>query len=544
MSLNEMQTRMRELKEGLMLIGPWLTTWEDWCKLERLNKAIREWCHSEDTAICLFGLWRERTMSLSEMRRMHNYSTAFLAIEKYFDNPIPFLGGSDIYRGVTDVEGIRGSLYRSLLELSELEEKVVGNAFRKDSRIRRDPLPIMGSNQWLLIDWDNIIDSQSNCIPPYYCLKFAVPKGLKVVLARSYPVRGSLRGRIKRTCKAVGRAAALGMSGLILYDHSRSIVVQVLDSFVCALQEQKEGEFESPLEILSIPIAGEGFKSNEAIAMRLRDVLRSLGHQFVLGKLRSLKYLNMGCVTSENDANGFGLMKVPYGCPNLQVLELGWHSGLENPLKFQWPDNVCGPHNCLDFSDIDPFPVGKAFPRVTGIHGDLESFDSKRFVTFMKKGLFPSLRVLMCNGQMLEKGMAGALAISCPALRFLQIDMSDLGTNGHADWCDLLKRLFVLVMNCFKRPQTIFETGSCPECCELRVLTIVYKDLCKDWYHDLLLWLEELLNIIDICLPKLASLNVIFVKTYHNSSTEVERRGNLKYRFRQKSVDLRFCLFR
>ncbi len=148
MSVNdEMQTRMSDVQNVLRLIGPLLTTWEDWCKLERLNKAIREWCHSEDAAICLFELWRECTMSLSEMRRLQNYNTAFLAIEKYFDNPIPFLGGSGIYRGYTGVQGIRGSLYRSLLELSELQEKVVGNAFRKGSHIRRGPLPILGGSQ-------------------------------------------------------------------------------------------------------------------------------------------------------------------------------------------------------------------------------------------------------------------------------------------------------------------------------------------------------------------------------------------------------------
>ncbi len=376
-------------------------------------------------------------------------------------------------------------------------------------------------------------------------MNFAVPKGLKVVIARSYPVRGSLSGRMKRTCNAVGRAAALGLSGLMLHDHGQSTVIQVLDSFVCALEEKKEGEFESPMETLSIPIAGEGLKSNETIDMRLRDVLHSLGRQIVLGKLPNLKYLAMGYMPSENDTNGFSLRKLPYVCPNLQVLELGCRSGLENPLKFQWLDNVCGLHNCLDFSGIGKcFPCRKAFPRVIGIHCDLESFDSKRFVSIMKNNLFPSLRVLLCEGPMWTKGVVGALAISCPALRFLQIDMSDLCANVHADWCDLLKRLFVLVMNCSKRPGTIFETDSCPECCELRVLTIVYKDLCKDWYHDLLLWLEELLNIIDIRLPKLASLNIIFVKAYHNSSTEVQRRGNLKMRFGQKSVDLRFGIFR
>ncbi len=109
--------KSQRLTAALNLVGPWLS-WQDWCKLEKLNKIIREWCHSEDASIGLFGLWQERTMSQYEAKRqLHRSSDAGFN----FESPSPFLGLTSPYTGYAYV-------YRTLLQLSDLERKIVENA--------------------------------------------------------------------------------------------------------------------------------------------------------------------------------------------------------------------------------------------------------------------------------------------------------------------------------------------------------------------------------------------------------------------------------
>ncbi len=161
----------QRLRKVLMLIGPWLT-WENWRKLERLNKVIHKWCRPEDAAISLFGLWQECTMSLSEMQRRMDPYDCFLLFESAFDNPVPFLGSLANEFNFLSHESESGVLYRSLLELPDFGEKIVGNAFRECNRIRRDPLPILRcNNQWLLINCNDTNGLEMNGIPPYYLLE-------------------------------------------------------------------------------------------------------------------------------------------------------------------------------------------------------------------------------------------------------------------------------------------------------------------------------------------------------------------------------------
>ncbi len=513
----------------LRLVGPWLITWQDWCKLQKLNKVIREWCHSKDAAIGLFGLWQERSMSLHEVGRRLEMSV-YNAFN--FENPIPFLGFTHTYHGYVHVLEGTASMYRSLLELSNLEKKIVGSASGTGRCVRSDPLPIKGGagDQWLLIDCSDL--EKTDCIPPYYHLKFAVSKGLKILLidTKIYPFNDP-SGCREEIYIAVGRAAALGLNGLIVCNYDPIVVVKVLESLVSTLQEQKEGEFQSPLEILSLPYLGRRLGNKKVYNTAVRDgcVLPSLIDEFVLGKLRNLKYLDLDYVDTKGKAENFGLREVLYACPNLQVLELGWCAKYEYLQNFQLPDNVCGPHNCIDFAFVDPFTSWKD-PHVIGIYGT--NYSSKReFSTFLKMNSFSSLRVLVCGGPMEDEEVAGALAINCPALRFLEIDYSDL-YRWYTDWHELLQRLFVLILNvpCERVMPGPYPFRFFPKDCELKVLTMKGgNDL------ELLLWLEELLNIIDVFLPKLLLLNVIFEEYYD----EAGRRGNLKYRFNQKSVDLR-----
>ncbi len=160
---------------------------------------------------------------------------------------------------------------------------------------------------------------------------------------------------------------------------------------------------------------------------------------------------------------------------------------------------------------------------------------------FLKTNLLPSLKVLIIRDDVLDEEAVGALATNCPALRFLRIYYSDL-YHWYATWNALLKRLFVLILDMCdgNKPDTrSLPIGCFPEGCKLRVLTVVGHDR-SDFY----LWLDDLLGIIDVCLPKLCLLNVTFF-TYKMendllSEQDERREDNLKYQFNQKTVDLTF----
>ncbi len=163
----------------------------------------------------------------------------------------------------------------------------------------------------------------------------------------------------------------------------------------------------------------------------------------------------------------------------------------------------------------------------------------KTFVNDLVKGRFSSLRVLICCYDRFhyevrpkpQQGLARVLSIGCPALRFLQIENRHLCADCPADWHDLFKRLFVLIVEHYDQGP-IFNVGLFPDGCELRVLTIEYLETDL----DSLLWLETLLNIIDICLPKLVHLNFVWSLVEHASLALVW--DNYKSQFRQKSVNL------
>eukprot|EP01084_Bolivina_argentea_P126430 223866_1 len=168
-------TKVNHMLEVLRLVGPWLT-WQDWRKLEKLkNKAIREWCHSDGAAISLFELWQEHTESLVEIA--HNLWDLKI---RYAYKQIPtFVGlfvndstdGGNVVRLDPTVEF---ALYRSSLELSDLEQKIAGNAIHEGSScVKDDPLPMRGGDRWLHI---TISDPKwKDSIPPYYFLKRAAP---------------------------------------------------------------------------------------------------------------------------------------------------------------------------------------------------------------------------------------------------------------------------------------------------------------------------------------------------------------------------------
>ncbi len=509
----------------LKLVGPWLS-WQDWRKLVKLNKIIREWCHSEDASIGLIGLWQERTMSRNKLERQLTPGGGgdfnFLIL-----SPFPFLA----------LTFPNNYLYRSLLELSDLERKIVENGSLRVSGGEDD--------KWLRIDYADFDLHKTNYIPPYYHLKFAVPKGLKIAV--SDPAEHFIYindrfcvnpcGYRKEFYIAVGRATALGLSGLVVYWDNPTVTVLILESFVTALQEQKKGEFVSPLEILLFPSMLHR-KYEPELRERLRRVLSSLSRQTVLGKLRNLKYLHLEFLDTKTMAEKFGLRHLGHACPNLQILTLGLK--LSTDFKYirnvKLPDSVYGPYNSIQLNrHANLTDLNEGSPHLIGIFVDLD------IPLFLKTNLLPSLKVLIIRDDVLDEEAVGALATNCPALRFLRIYYSDL-YHWYATWNALLKRLFVLILDMRdgNKPDTrSLPIGCFPEGCKLRVLTVVGHDR-SDFY----LWLDDLLGIIDVCLPKLCLLNVTFF-TYEMendllSEQDERREDNLKYQFNQKSVDLTF----
>ncbi len=303
----------------LKFIGPWLS-WQDWRYVEKLDKATHKWCHSDDVAISLFGLWQERSKSLFEIiQQLWDLSSlSGLTPDSCFDNnQIPFLGS--FYNLVLFPRGAgNGSvLYRSSLELSDLEEKIVEHGAHKGtSCVRNDPLPIRKDDQWLLIS-DSHDHLKTDCIPPYYFLKIAVPKGLKIVL--SIPYIGGSRYWTAETFAAVGRAVALGATSLIVYEYGANDFVKLLYPFFSKLKEQKKGEFVA-LESLSLHSSVTSYEGKP------RKELSNGMVSLALHTLRSLKYLRLAFAKRQSLAEGFVLRSLPYTCPELKVLELGEHS--------------------------------------------------------------------------------------------------------------------------------------------------------------------------------------------------------------------------
>ncbi len=471
-------------------------------------------------------------MSLREIGELLSTEKHVANFDLDFMNPIPFIGESDL----TIVS--RESLCRSLLELSDLEEKVARNALNEGSCVRIDSLPIRGDDQWLLIDCDTS-DFIKHCIPPYYFLERAVPKGLKIVLVdvarcNSFPLR------LRKVLKAVGRAVVLRLDGLIIYDEYGLLISIFLKSFISALQEQKDGEFESPLEVLSFNVLEEDEGGRKYDILDISKYLCSkMIYGIGSGKLRNLKYVNIGFMELTELVKEYPRWwNLQYTCPNLQVLELWRNSDCDFPPSFQCPDNVYGPHNCCVHITDNGCGLRRNYSSLLGLW--IIKID-EWFFADLAKGLFSSLRVLMCTDLWYMRyhkplqGLGRALYIGCPALQFLQIINSQLCAVRPTDWHGLFKRLLVLIVICMHE-DPIFDTALFPEGCELRVLTIVLR---KSASNALLSWLETLLNSIDICLPKLLHLNV-FWYYYKRQQLATAVRDNYISQFRQKSANLVF----
>ncbi len=340
----------------------------------------------------------------------------------------------------------------------------------------------------------------------------------------------------------------MGLEGLIIYDTEGSFTSNVSKSFISALQEKKDGEFESPLEILSfyhhevnISRRKRNYRMNDCRQRNYRkndcksfssDMTYGIGS----GKLRNLKYVNIDFAELAEPVKEYlPSWNLPYTCPNLQVLELGRITVGDYPPSIQCPDNVYGPHNCCVYN-LWKCGLKTNNSRLLGLW--IDSID-EYFVTDLANGLFSSLRVLMCIASVTnyeKQGFGRVLSIGCPALRFLEIDNRDLCADWPTDWHELFKRLLVLIVECNDMDEDpIFDTALFPEGCELRVLTIGLRKSAR----NALSWLETLLNIIDICLPKLVHLNVFW---YLNERPQLATavRDNYKSQFRQKSVNLVF----
>ncbi len=535
--------KSQRLIKALRFVVPWLA-WQDWRTIEQLNRVICEWCRSKDAATGLLILWREHTMSLFEVGR-HLKSERFRSA---VEPPLPFLGYSP-RNYQFDIEDGMWAVIRSLSQLSVLETHIVENAPCSGSTcVRNDSLQIYGGggDKWLYINCFDL--GETSCILPYFHLKFAVPKGLKIALSDENCYHRHNPSGCKKECyKVVGRAAALGLSGLVVYYSNPIVALHVLEAFVTALQEQQEGEIVLPLEVLSFPSCLENLNNSPRLK-RYRHVVTSLRDQIVLGKLRNLKYINFGFLNSKEITEDFGLREVQQACPKLQTLEIGryWERDHDYVRGDELPNNVLGPHTCTDYTSFDALSERtEKNLKLIGIFGVNESRNHK-VSPFGGDNTFSSLNVLLCNEKIKNRRVVRDIAINCPALRFLQTDFSDLG-YWCADGYEVLKMLFVLAiaMEWFDytdkgHPDLPF--CGFPEGCELKAMTIYLN--C---HSDDMLRLDELLDIIDVRLPKLVLVNVVFYN-YHDmpedfwlSCEQRERLGKLEYLFMEKSIDLRFA---
>ncbi len=541
----------------LKLVGPWLS-WQDWRELEKVNnEAIREWCHSDSAVISLFGLWQERTKSLAEIAHqlwdLHNWS--YRPPNYYTNNQIPTFVGLFVNDSVDDGGSlvhldptVEFALYRSSLELSDLEEKIAENAMHEDgSRVKSVCLPMKGGDRWLLItsSYRKLEDS----IPPYYFLDHTAPSRLKIVLH----VDGGVSWT-NETIEAIGKAAAWRLSGLIVYG-SASVLSQVLISLVSALRDHVEGKY-SPLEILALHQLPSRSESTDLRYERAKGALRD---QFHLLQMRNLKYLNMSGYGSGHFSSDTGLEYLPFACPNLQVLDVGdyYRQQNRNCYKFLhcsspscWPDDDFGPHNLVLLDGVHCFLKWKMFPSVTGIL--LTQHDCCRMedvTTSLRNGLFPSLTVLLCDVMRCDtytmgetyyrpfpfttkeqevQGLIDALAIGCPYLRFLQFSLEDLYACRGTACNGLLQKLLFLVVFCHSL-EPVIDRSLFPTNCDLRVLTIHCFDI-----YNIQSCLEQFLNIVDGCFPKLENLNVIYSTRQQSSG----KWGTLKEIFSQRLIGL------
>ncbi len=368
-------TKVRRILKILELIGPWLT-WTDWRKLEKLNKARHKWCYSKDAAKSLLGLWQELSKSLFEIAQE-------LPESPFDDTQFPFLGTFNRKRSHRNTVGL--TLYRSSLELSELQEIIEGNVVHESSNscVKNDQLPIWGNDKWLLIT----LTKDKDDVPPYYYLKYAAPEGLKIVVAGNvmanvlYSDDLTIHGMnvmssdwAIEAINAVGRAAALGLSGLIVYNSDHSML-KVLEPFVSALQEQNDEAFSSPLEILEFRCMRAGYCGNV-----YNVTLDAMSEQFTLHKLCNLKYLQM--------------------CPMERLFdaEVSFKNGLFPSLTVF----ICDQH-----------PLARTSTPV-------EQY----------------------------QGLVDELALHCPDLRFLQISIEYFSACSRSSCQVLLKKLFVLILQC------------------------------------------------------------------------------------------------
>ncbi len=562
--ITEVGNEPHMLLKLLKFTGWWLSL-EDWRKIETLNKGIYAWYHSEDATMS-GRPWQERTLNLFEIIQDVHYQLyrdyfrhdlcimdwqpPDTIVDIFFGkNRIPFLGKRVNSVLFPKCKKYRNEVLWSSFELFTLEQKILGSALHDEGDcVRSGPLTISGSDQWLVVNLNSesyINLSRYNCanLNRYNCdekycirlchyLKSDVPKGLKFFLNLSHyaHIPGPLRNWEVETLESIGRAASLKLGGLVVRGNAKSMET-LLVAFLSGLEDlHHKPQFTPPIEILSFhPTDSQPYDGIIDVMCKMRDEFDS--HVY-----KNMKYLHLGFVDYFWQAVEVGVFDLPFSLPKLQLLELGEQNcHFEWPSNFQWPDRFHGLNNLVLIEDIHPFLGWETLPNVTGVEFGTCMKKKKNVVASVKNGFLPFLKVLVCHGPIRQPGLSDALAIGCPELRFLEIDMCDVCTDGDVDCSpDLLKRLFVLIVECGENHGISKVTNFFPEGCELRVLTIVYYEEC----FDIRSCVVEVLNIKDTCLPKLKKLNIVVTCKYISRPDCCYWADEMRSYLRRKSIDL------
>ncbi len=473
----------------LKYVAPYLS-WVDWVELSAVDLATRKWCDSKDASRSLWGLWDELS------QKPHPYFSPEYAMDSRIDSRYTF-----------------SELHVQDWRLLAVEESLKGGEVCCGGFNCSLCRPTVANN-WLVI-WAEDMKDLSR-VPPYFMLPLSVPKEVKLHIIGSgelnYRPPSSIRrggGCVvndraalhPRLLPAVGKAAALGLKGLVLTCNENEASI-VLNSFLSTLQTLGcRGT--SPLQTLSFSSQTNRWWAPEYLVDRLSRAI------VIDSRLPALRYLKFDLLEWVSV-----LQQVPIICRSLRVFEMG--ESFRYPSAFRWATLANGACDLITLRDMQPFCDCKTFPHLLTLcvgfnHNIIPAIKAGSFPVLRSFNYSPAYDTTSHEAQEEEisvyPGLIRALAEGCPNLRCLCINapmrsMAELEAKGEPECQRLLKRLMKLgAISMIARLGVNLDINF-PVGCELKELVIgdvmdtVRAESC----------LESLLEIQPTHLPHLKSV--------------------------------------
>ncbi len=463
-------------------------SWADWECLSAVDLAMREWRDSKEASKSLWGLWDELS------RKPHPYFSPRYDLDSRMDSRYTF-----------------SELHVQEWRLLAVEESLKGGDACCGGLNCSLCRPTVADN-WLVIRAEDALDLSR--VPPYFMLPLAVPKELKLHFIgpgelNYYPPPGpGIHSVIhdhdtlnQRLLPAVGKAAALGLNGLVLTCNENQASI-VLNNFLSTLQTLGCGGI-SPLQTLSFSSQITRWTVPRCLVDRLAS---AIVEHCRLPALRYLKFDLLEWVSS--------LHRVPIVCRSLRVFEMG--ELFRYPSDFRWALSENGACNLMTLRDMQPFSECKILPHLCTLCIGF----NYNIIPAIKAGLFPALRsfnyspAFALTGHEAQEenisfypGLVHALAVGCRNLKCLCINapkrvMAELEEGGDPECQRLLKRLVKLgAVTMIARPGLHLDI-KLPVGCELKELII---GDAMDWMTAQSC-LESLLEIQPTHVPHLKSI--------------------------------------